>query len=220
LRIFGISFSSIQLITNQPHHFRDQENNLSAILSIGFLILIGIAVLVMKRWTAANGSGSDVSLYEKESSLFSPAERSFLGVLDQTFSQQYRIMGKVRLADVIKVKSVSKRGAWQNAFNRIQSKHVDFAVCEPATLAVKFIIELDDASHTQAKRQDRDDFVNKALQAAGIPVYHFAAKRTYSVQEIQQVITASKIDSVNSPGNAQKIKAENSKDKSAGQRVR
>ena len=47
----------------------------------------------------------------------------------------------------------------------------------------------DDQSHVRSNRQDRDEFVDKALQAAGVPIYHFTAKRAYSVGEIQKTLS-------------------------------
>jgi hypothetical protein len=93
--------------------------------------------------------------------------------------------GKVRLADVVKVKTGMSGSAWQKAFNRIQSKHLDIVACDPATLMVQFVVELDDETHRQSRRQARDEFVDKVLQAAGIPVFHFIAKRGYSVQDVR-----------------------------------
>jgi len=126
--------------------------------------------------------------YEKQS-LFTPAERSFLGVLEQTVNGQYRIMGKVRLSDIVKVKGSMNKSSWQNAFNRIQSKHVDFVACDPATLNVQFIIELDDSTHNKSNRQERDQFIDNTLKAAGIPIFHITAKKSYSVQDIQNIIS-------------------------------
>jgi hypothetical protein len=128
--------------------------------------------------------------YEKKS-LFTPAERSFLGVLEQTVNGQYRIMGKVRLSDIVKVKGSMNKSSWQNAFNRIQSKHVDFVACDPATLNIQFIIELDDSTHNRSDRQERDQFIDNALKAAGIPIFHITAKKSYSVQDIPNIISKS-----------------------------
>jgi very-short-patch-repair endonuclease len=133
--------------------------------------------------------------YEKEPGLFSPAERSFLGVLEQAVNGQYRFMGKVRLADVVKVKTGMSRSARQNAFNRIQSKHLDFVACDPATLMVQFVVELDDETHRQSRRQPRDELLDKVLQAAGIPVFHFIAKRGYSVQDVRRVLSEAEASS-------------------------
>ena len=158
------------------------------IVVIGIVVIVVIALLVFKARSGSDEGITGQAAYEKSAALFTNAERSFLGVLDQAIGQHYRIMGKIRLADVIKVKANPDKSAWQRAFNQIQSKHVDFAACDPATLQVKFVIELDDSSHDQAKRQERDQFVDKALRSAGVPMHRFEARRTYSMQEIQKAL--------------------------------
>jgi hypothetical protein len=160
-----------------------------------FLPLLGIAILfvviaaVAKTVLKQRAKEPQSYPYEKERTFFSPAERSFLGVLEQVVNGRYRFMGKVRLADIVKAKSGMSRSAWQNAFNRIQSKRVDIVGCDPATLNVQFAIELDDSTHGQSGRQSRDRFVDNALRAAGIPIVHVAAKAGYSVQEIQDLLS-------------------------------
>jgi len=121
--------------------------------------------------------------------LFSPAERSFLGVLEQVINNRYRLMGKIRLADIVKVKSGLNKSARQSAFNKIQSKHIDIVACDPTTLSVLFVIELDDKTHSQSKRQNRDQFIDNVLRAAGIPIIHFTAKNSYSLQEIEIILS-------------------------------
>ena len=155
---------------------------------IGILILIAIVVGVINILAAGRKTTPKGFPYEKEESLFTPAERSFLGVLDQAVGEHYRILGKIRLADVIRVKRGLSAAARQSAFNKIQSKHLDFVVCDPDDLSIQFVIELDDKSHAKAKRQSRDEFVNQALAAAGVPLSRFPVKRTYSVQDIQNEI--------------------------------
>jgi len=154
---------------------------------IGILILLAIVVGVINILTAGRRTPKGYP-YEKQDSLFTPAERSFLGVLEQAVGDNFRILGKVRLADVIRVKRGMSRAAWQSAFNQIQSKHVDFVACDPNDLTIQFVVELDDKSHAKAKRQTRDEFVNQALAAAGVPLFRFPAKRAYSVQDIQNSI--------------------------------
>jgi hypothetical protein len=147
-----------------------------------------IAAIAVKKFLGGNKGGTEDYPYERQQALFTPAERSFLGVLEQAVEGKLRIMGKVRLADIVKIKNGNNKSAWQKAFNKIQSKHVDFVACDMATLGVKFVVELDDKSHNEPKRQDRDEFIDKALAAAKIPVFHFAAKRTYTIQELQNTL--------------------------------
>ena len=50
-------------------------------------------------------------------------------------------------------------------------------------------VELDDSSHGRTDRQDRDAFIDKAMANAGIPLIHFAAKRSYGVGEVKRAIS-------------------------------
>lgn len=128
--------------------------------------------------------------YEPAGKLLSPAELSFLGVLKQALGDGYSIMCKVRLADVVNVKKGLGRADWQQAFNRIQSKHLDFVVCDPNDSTVLMAVELDDQSHGQAKRQERDSFVEDVLRVAGVPLRRFTVKRGYSVEDVRAALTA------------------------------
>lgn len=155
---------------------------------IGVLVLLLAIVVVIKVIMKRKIQGEQAYPYEKELSLFSLAERSFLGVLEQVINNRYRLMGKIRLADIVKVKSGLNKSARSSAFNKIQSKHIDIVACDPATLSVLFVIELDDKTHSQSKRQNRDQFVDNVLRAAGIPIVHFTAKNSYSLQEIESIL--------------------------------
>lgn len=152
------------------------------------LIILAIIAAVLKN-LIPKGKGQALP-YEKQPSLFTPAERSFLGVLEQAVGSEFRIMGKVRLGDIVKVKSGLDNKARQSAFNRIQSKHVDFIACDPNDLSIQFAVELDDKSHEREDRQDRDAFVDNVMEAAGIPIIHFQARRAYVVQEVKDTLVA------------------------------
>jgi hypothetical protein len=51
-------------------------------------------------------------------------------------------------------------------------------------------VELDDKSHEQPKRRERDDFVDQAFAAAGLPIVHMPAKRQYATAEVMVAIQA------------------------------
>lgn len=157
------------------------------LLPVAVLIILAIIAAVIKVLVQKGKAPADYP-YQKEPTLFTPAERSFLGVLEQAIGDQFRIMGKVRLADVIKVKPGLSRPDWQKAFNRIQSKHLDFVCCDPSDLTVQFAVELDDKSHEREDRQDRDTFLDAAMKKAGVPVVRFAAKAEYSVQDVRETL--------------------------------
>lgn len=151
-------------------------------------VLLVIVAFVVNIIRHGNGKKTVMFPYQKEVSLFTPAERSFLGAFESAIGNQFRIFGKVRLADVIKVQPGLGGSSWQRAFNQIQSKHLDFVACDPKDLSVQFVVELDDASHRQSHRRNRDEFLEKSLAAAKVPIFRFQAKRTYSVQDIRDAI--------------------------------
>ena len=156
---------------------------------IGLLVVVMVIGALLKG-LAGGGKGTKNYPYQKQPTLFSPAERSFLGVLDQAIGDQFRIMGKVRLVDVIKVRPRLDASARQIAFNKIQSKHLDFVACDPADLSIQFAVELHDKSHGHKKRQERDAFIDAAMNAAGVPIIHFPARKSYSIQDVRDKISA------------------------------
>jgi hypothetical protein len=123
--------------------------------------------------------------YIKKQVLFSPAERSFLGVLNQAIGEEYLVFGKVRVADIVEPQRSLDKSKRQRAFNRISAKHFDFVLCAKGDLAVVCAIELNDHSHQQSKRQDRDAFLVGLCQAISLPLIQMPAQRTYSVPEIR-----------------------------------
>ena len=159
---------------------------------ITLLVFIAVAVLVLMVLNGLTRRGGGKAVigypYGPQRALFTPAERSFFGALEGAVGETHRVFGKVRLADVIKVNAGLTRSARQTAFNRISGKHIDFVLCDPTDLKVVTAIELDDKSHDAPSRQQRDSFVDAALGAAGIPVHHFSAKRSYSVHDLRSAI--------------------------------
>jgi len=143
-----------------------------------------LAVLVLLAFGGLKSKGKIGSAVEypylAEKPLFTSAERSFLGVLDQAVGSDYRIFGKVRVADVLSV----KKGGGKAAFFRISAKHFDFLLCRPDDLRPVCAIELNDQSHQQKDRQGRDDFLTEACKAAGLPLLWIPAQRTYTASSV------------------------------------
>lgn len=147
---------------------------------------LGILGEIIKNLLGLNSGDETIYPYQRQKFLLTNAERSFYGVLLQATSPEYTIFSKVRLADIIHVqKGTEKR---QTYFNKIQAKHLDFVGCDPATMEILFAVELDDSSHAQAKRVERDAFVEGALRAAKIPLVRIPAKRNYAVEHITEQI--------------------------------
>lgn len=115
------------------------------------------------------------------------AERSFYGVLSLALKDDgFCIFSKVRLADLLYLpnNTINRQAYW----NKIQSKHIDFVVCDKKLVKPLLAIELDDSSHSYSERVERDIFVNQALQEAGLNIVRVKAANTYIVNDIEQLI--------------------------------
>jgi hypothetical protein len=154
------------------------------IIAVAFLLLIAFAA----KLTRSGGRLAHAAPYALKPALFSPAERSFLGVLEQAIGNHYRIYGKVRIADVIEAKSGLSASNRQKAFNRISAKHFDFLLCNRDDLTVTCAIELDDKSHRKQSQQQRDAFVVDLCSTVGLPLVRVTAKRAYTVPELRTQI--------------------------------
>lgn len=76
------------------------------------------------------------------------------------------VLSKIRLADLIEVDS-SDEETNNKYFEYIKSKHIDFALAIPDNMKIVLLIELDDLSHTEKKRQRSDYFVNTVCAKCG-----------------------------------------------------
>src|SRR3954464_4236443 len=74
--------------------------------------------------------------YVAAEGLLTPAERVFYDVLVQAIGDDFRLFTKVRFADITRPEAGLGRKRYAAAFARICSKHADFVLCEPHTLAV------------------------------------------------------------------------------------
>ena len=80
------------------------------------------------------------------------------------------VLAKVRLADLVEVKKGLSNSQYFKAFAKIKAKHVDFVLARPANLAVLCAIEVDDGSHDDIERQQRDFFLDKVCDTVKLPL--------------------------------------------------
>ena len=158
------------------------------IFMVVFMFAFAVLVKLLKLLVPDKRVGSTASPYEAISYLFTPAERSFLAVVDRLMGSDYRVFGKVRAADVLQVSKGLGRSAWQQAFNRIKSKHFDFVICRASDSAIILLIELDDKSHNNKDRIERDAFVEQAAESACLPLLRIRCQKSYQLNEIASLL--------------------------------
>ena len=150
-----------------------------------FALVMGIIFLV-KIYGGKQAVSIDDIPYRKKDYLLTKAELSFYKVLKSVVDDDLLIFSKVRLVDLLWLSKGTKNR--QTYLNKIMSKHVDFVLCKNNTLSPVLAIELDDLSHQEGRRQERDKFVNEVFHKAGLPLLRIQAKRSYSPGELSLVI--------------------------------
>jgi hypothetical protein len=173
------------------------------ILLLGVVFIICVVLVALKN--KQGGAGTIGYPYQPAKQLFSAAERSFLGVLDQAVGSDYRVFGKVRVADVAMVKPGLGNSARQGALNRIASKHFDFVVCRASDLAVVCAVELNDKSHASNRAQARDDLLAKVCHVINLPLITVPAKQAYAPQDVRSQFLAVVAPPPPSPGAGAKV---------------
>ena len=149
------------------------------------IIALVLTLLVVVATIAALKKNNAELLFERRDVLFSPAERSFLGVLDQAVGNQYRVFGKVRIADVLSSRKNASQRTRIVARNITVGKHFDFVICDASTLHLVCAVELDDRSHARTYRRARDAFVEHACRTSGLPLLRIAARKSYSLVDVR-----------------------------------
>lgn len=147
--------------------------------SLGLLVLLGFLF-----------AGRRAMPYSRKNVLFTPAEQRFLATLDACCPSGMRVFGKVRIADVLAVTATRKKTFW-HYFKQISSKHLDYVIVDRASSRILCAIELDDSSHNQAHRTKRDEFVDAACEAAGLPLIRVPVRRSYDRNALARELHAS-----------------------------
>lgn len=146
---------------------------------------VALALLAIAWFVWTQRAGGQAYPYRKRPAIMTRNEQAFYRSLLQAVGSEYDVFAMVRLADLLTVETGPKRQSWQN---RINCKHVDFVLCDVETQEALLAIEIDDRSHQRQDRQDRDYFVDRAFEAAELPLLRIHATRKYSAKEVRKVV--------------------------------
>ena len=127
--------------------------------------------------------------FDRKTALFTPAEKNFQNLVEQAMGSRYRIINRVKLADIVSIRNGVSKRAGQTASNNAHSKYLDFVICERDSMKMLGVIDLVD---TQGKgyKIKKDWFVSGALEAAAIPHIRIKVKANYTIDEIRACINS------------------------------
>lgn len=147
---------------------------------LGWIIALVLVVMVinarqelLKEQGRADGKADtkkDYSQsYQRKHLLTKNEYREYMKLRQYAADRGLLICPKVRLLDIIEPRKGEKD--YKSLFYKVQAKHVDFVICDQ-DLRIKAVLELDDSSHDQKDRKERDAFVDQILTSVGYKVIH------------------------------------------------
>ncbi|MEM0910387.1 MAG: DUF2726 domain-containing protein [Pseudomonadota bacterium] len=147
------------------------------------VLLITIAVVALKL------SDNTVSFpFSKKQQLFSAAERQFLQLIEAAIGDEFRVLCRVRLVDLVSLKTNTNKKIANSALLRAEGKKVDFVLCDRKDLCPVLAIDLVYGQGKESHKVQRDFFVTSSLDAASIPHARIQVKAGYTLQQMRECI--------------------------------
>ena len=148
----------------------------------GSYIAVAIAIFIAVLWAVRpkqsfnppETKAFDAKIFKhyiKRESLFvNAAEQTLYSILYQKLSPRYHVFSKVRLEDIIGVRSekLPPKVVW-SLRGRVKSRHVDFLIATPQGRPL-MMIELDGSSHRSQAAIRPDSLKNSLAEAVGLPL--------------------------------------------------
>ncbi len=158
---------------------------------ITILILVGIITILEKKIGNIKKEEQEEQIedvvnnycdnFEKVDYLLTATELKFYKILKRiTDKLGYSLFCQVALYEIVKNKDYKD-------FNKIKSKSIDFVITEP-NCKIKLCVELDDKTHNNVKRAERDDFINKLFKDLNIKLIRIPVQNFYNMEELEQKI--------------------------------
>ena len=149
------------------------------------MLLIIVAVGAMKLYEP-----SLAFPFKKKGNLFTPVERTFLGLIEEAVGSDFRILCRVKMSDILAIRQTADKKTSKSAATRAGSKHLDFVLCSKEDMVPVIAIDLVHKSGKEGYKSQRDFFVSGALDAAHIPHVRIKVRSGYKAQDIRECIQA------------------------------
>lgn len=130
-------------------------------------------VTAMPAQNTEEAVSQQVPTYSAKVSLMTDCEKAFFETISKIIGTNYHIQPQINLASVVNKET---QGRYQNELFR----NIDFGVFD-SNYSLLLLIEINDQTHTQKNRIERDNKVKAICDEAGIPLVTFWTK--YGINE-------------------------------------
>lgn len=147
------------------------------------MLLIVVALGAIKL--ADDGVGFP---FRRRPQLFTPVEQSFLQLIEQAVGNEFRIICRVRLSDLLLVSQKASRKQASQALSKAAGKYLDFVLVDKQDMSPILAIDLVNDQGKEGYKVQRDWFITGALDAAGVPHARIKVKAGYKVEDVRECI--------------------------------
>ncbi len=143
-----------------------------------------MAYKTYKRYSKLKKQDPSDYSYERKFDLVTPTELEFFHTLQSSVNKEYYyIVPQVHLSTLFKHKIKGQN--WYGAFQHINRKSVDFAICTLKGLNPVCAIELDDESHSRLKTVKRDKRVEELFRQADLPLLRISVHEMRDTESLK-----------------------------------
>lgn len=161
---------------------------MKALIGLILLLLVfAVVTAVLRRFSRSTDRSAEDAWPVYARRVLSQPEQILYQRLIRAFPQ-YVILAQVSLPAFLGVKKGQNFATWYNRFNRL---YADFVVCEK-DFRVVAVLELDDRSHDNPRRQEADARKAAALDAAGIPLHRVNVDPMPNEEDLLQMLPGPK----------------------------
>lgn len=146
------------------------------------LLIIVIAVIGVLITKSKFGKDHEVWPFYPRKPLSNPEQILYFRLLNAL--PDHIILAQVQLSRFLGVKKGNNFRSWLNRINRLSA---DYVICSKDASVVA-VIELDDASHNNSKRQQTDSKKDKAIRDAGLKIIRWNVKAIPNEDEIKNLV--------------------------------
>ncbi len=164
--------------------------NINSVIIAGVLFALLLCVVYLLRKALASRSQYAV---QKRSRVLSNAERSFYEELCSAFDDDYAVLPKVEMSQILEPKTQLVSSVKSAISKTLENDHFDFVLCSRQNMTVFGVIELehsDVASGAQKNRHQltRNEHVSKLCENAGLRLFFFDARQSYKGVDLSRLI--------------------------------
>lgn len=162
-------------------------------VSVSFVVGLALASVLwkqdMRKHNRPGLPGADEGThfpYQKGEAMLTENELALFKALVWVAGEESYLFAKVRLLDLVSIpKHVERPDFYRNL---ARTRRVDFVLCDRVKARPACVIQLADVSRRKKEEDDGDDVVDRALNAAGIPVLRVTPSPSYAANELKAQI--------------------------------